>query len=129
MTIRLKHYIPAAAWLLVITGLSVTPGMQLPKFDLFSTDKLGHFGGLRLADCAVAVGLLSLERLSGRLAHRAADLRICFRLQLSDGVRAGRFYSRKVQEVDDMIANAAGAALVGSGRHHACFAESKRKQN
>ncbi|MCB0544038.1 MAG: VanZ family protein [Saprospiraceae bacterium] len=112
MTIRLKHYIPAAAWLLIITGLSVTPGMQLPKFDLFSTDKLGHLAGYGLLTALLLWGYYRSNGFragwrTGLLIFAFASGYGCLMEFVQGAFIPGRFY-----EVDDMIANAAGAALV-----------------
>lgn len=106
-----KHYLPALLWLTFVTVLSVTPGVPLPKFDLLSPDKLGH---------AVAYGVLAwlflwgYTRTSGRRVGWKEAL-VVFLLTSCYGVLMelvqgflipGRFY-----EIDDMLANAIGAAI------------------
>lgn len=106
-----KNYIPALIWLLIVTGMSVTPNMQLPKFDLFATDKLGHLA---------AYGLLMWLLLWGnrRSAGRRPDWKTglaLFAFSSGYGILMefvqGAFIPGRFYEVDDMIANAAGAAL------------------
>ena len=107
----IKPYLPALLWLIFVTGLSVTPGVPLPKFDLFSSDKIGH---------ATAYGLLSglllwgLFRSKKRLSNWKEGLLI-FSLSTGYGILLefvqGAFIPGRFYEIDDMIANAAGAAL------------------
>jgi VanZ family protein len=98
-------------WLLFITGLSVMPGVQLPSFQLFSSDKLAH---------AFVYGVLTY--LSLRTNARVGPPRVnrwneviilcisAFYGVLMEFVQyafiPGRFY-----EVDDMLANAFGCVL------------------
>ena len=107
----LRPYLPAFLWLLCVTALSVTPGVSLPKFDLFATDKLGHLA---------AYGILSWLLLWGytRAKGRRPDWKtglILFVLSAGYGVLMefvqGSFIPGRFFEVDDMIANAAGAAI------------------
>lgn len=107
----IKAYWPALLWLLFITGLSVMPGVQLPSFQLFSSDKLAH---------AVVYGVLTWLLL--RAYHQSHQgfsgnvpaLIICC-ISISYGILMefvqyqfipGRFY-----EVDDMLANAFGCII------------------
>lgn len=104
----IKAYWPALLWLLVITGLSVMPGVQLPSFQLFAADKLAH---------AFVYGVLTwlLLRANMRSAGTGVNSRneiimLCisaFYGVLMEFVQytfiPGRFY-----EVDDMLANAFG---------------------
>lgn len=103
-----RPYFPALIWLAVVTGASVLPSVQLPKFDLLSADKLGH---------AVAYGVLTLlilrahARLGG--APRPDWTAVLFSIAwgvLMEYVQyfflPGRFY-----EYDDMLANGIGALI------------------
>lgn len=107
----IKAYWPAFLWLLVITGLSVMPGVQLPSFQLFAADKLAH---------AFVYGVLTwlLLRANTRLVPGRTNrwneiIMLC--ISTSYGVLMefvqyafipGRFY-----EVDDMLANAFGCIV------------------
>lgn len=107
----IKAYWPALLWLLFITGLSVMPGVQLPSFQLFSSDKLAH---------AVVYGVLTWLLLRAYYrSHQAFSgnvpaFVICC-ISISYGILMefvqyqfipGRFY-----EVDDMLANAFGCVV------------------
>lgn len=101
-------YFPALICLVGITGLSVMPNPQLPKFELLATDKFGH---------AVAYGLFSFFALRG--FQKAGGL-VSREWRVVLGVFAwgvlmefvqyslvpGRYY-----EIDDMVANGVGAAI------------------
>lgn len=106
-------YVPAFLWLLLITALSVMPGVQLPSFSLFATDKLAH---------AIVYAMLTWLML--RAYQRSRNSRILSWkewifpvLSTAYGVLMefvqyafipGRFY-----EYDDMLANAFGAFFGG----------------
>lgn len=106
-------YWPALLCLTGITILSVLPNVQLPKFELVASDKLGH---------AVAYGTLTwlalrgLRRSTGRMTSAGAWMTLLFAIAygvLMEFVQyafvPGRFY-----EYDDMIANAFGALVAWS---------------
>ncbi len=104
-----KYYFPAAVWLLVITGMSLVPKMQLPKFDLISADKAGH-----LAAYFVLVGLM----LYGYHRHKSAPAAPRTGWLLAGAATAygallefvqGNFIPGRFFGYDDMIANALGA--------------------
>ena len=107
-----KPYLPAALWLAVITVLSTSPGVPMPKFNLFSTDKIGH---------AAAYALLTWLLLRGFQAakNRSANWKeafFIFGLSAGYGILMefvqGTFFPYRFFEVDDMLANAFGATLV-----------------
>lgn len=107
----IKPYLPALLWVIFVTGLSVTPNVPMPKFDLFSPDKLAH-----LAAYGVLTGLLfwGFFRSKKRLPNWKEGLLI-FSLSTGYGILIefvqGAFILGRFYEVDDMIANATGAAL------------------
>ncbi len=106
-----KYYLPAFLWLLVVTGLSVTPGMQLPKFELLSTDKLGHLAAYALLTWLL---LWAYNRSTGLRPGWKTGL-VMFTFSTCYGILMefvqGTFIPGRFYEVDDMIANATGAAL------------------
>ncbi|MCC7505318.1 MAG: VanZ family protein [Saprospiraceae bacterium] len=118
---------PAVLCLAGITGLSVMPSVQLPKFDLLAPDKLGH------ALAYGVLGWLSLRGLrlyQGRLTTLAAALMSAAAAGygvLMEFVQAafipGRFF-----ELDDMLANAIGA-LAAWGIYALAGIYWKRKQD
>jgi len=108
---KMTKYFPALLWLLLITALSTLPNPQLPGFQLLAADKLVH---------AVVYGVLTWLLLRGwsHSSLRSAGWRerwAAFLFSTAYGVLMewvqyafipGRFY-----EFDDMLANAAGAAV------------------
>lgn len=107
----MKSYLPAAVWLLIITYLSVTPSLHLPRFELISADKLGH-----AAAYALLAGLIlwAIIRERGRSANNP-EQRVVFLIAGGYGIFMewvqGTFFPYRSFEYDDMIANAAGAFL------------------
>ena len=104
-------YLPALVWLAIVTGLSVMPGVPMPKFNLFSADKIGH---------AAAYALLAWLLLRGFKAQhkRAANARetlMFFGLATGYGILMefvqGTFFPYRFFEVDDMLANTFGAMV------------------
>lgn len=102
---------PAALWLAVITYLSVTPSLQLPKIELFSADKLAHAGAYAVLALLLAWGVWKLR---ARMATRG-ELVLIFCLAAGYGALMewvqGTFFPYRFFEYDDMLANAAGAFL------------------
>lgn len=106
-----KPYLPAALWLAIVTGLSVSSGVPMPKFNLFSADKIGHAG----AYAVLAWLLLSGFKAANRRLPNTKELLIIFGLATGYGVLMefvqGTFFPNRFFEVDDMLANAFGALL------------------
>lgn len=106
-----KPFVPAAIWLTVVTFLSTSGGVQLPKFNLFSADKIGHAGAY-----AVLVWLLlwGIWKSKNREAL-SAEKWLVFALATGYGAFMewvqGTFFPGRFFEFDDMLANAAGAFL------------------
>ena len=102
---------PAALWLAVITFLSVTPNVQLPKFELFSADKLAHAGAYALLSWFMAWGVLKLKSRRPTLG----ELFLIFCIAVGYGALMewvqGTFFPNRFFEYDDMLANAAGVFL------------------
>lgn len=108
---NLKSFRAAFFWLLVVTGLSVMPSVQLPKFELFAADKLGHAGVYAMLSWLVLSGIRRSEkRLPTRREMLAAFAFSTFYGVLMEWVQ-GTFIPGRFYELDDMIANAFGAAL------------------
>lgn len=106
-----KWYLPALLWLLIVTGLSVSPSVPLPKFDLFSADKLGHLAAYGILSWLLLYGH---ARATGQKASTKAAFFI-FVMSCGYGILMefvqGTFIPGRFYEIDDMIANGAGAAL------------------
>ncbi len=87
------------------------PSVQLPQFDLFAPDKLGHalaYAGL------TSLSWWSLTRLTGRVPTFREGLFI-FLFATGYGILMefvqGAFLPGRFFEFDDMLANAFGAAV------------------
>lgn len=108
-----KHFFPAAAWLIFITYLSTMPGVQLPKFELISSDKFAH---AFVYAVLVWLALRGIRRAENRLPTRRERLGV-FLFAAGYGalmeVVQGTFFPSRCFEFDDMLANAFGAAVAG----------------
>lgn len=105
-----KSYLPALAWLLFITGMSLVPKIQLPKFDLFSTDKIGHVAAYGLLVWLILYGF---KKQNGRNMSWKEGLAIVIGATLYGALLEfvqGNFIPGRFFGYDDMIANTAGAA-------------------
>ncbi|MFN0035359.1 MAG: VanZ family protein [Saprospiraceae bacterium] len=108
---NLKTFLPAFFWLVAVTFLSVTSSVQLPKFNLFSIDKLAHAGAYALLTWLILWGL---EKSRQRRAQgHELFLAFCFATLYGAGMEwvQGTFFPDRFFEFDDMLANAAGAFL------------------
>lgn len=110
---KLKFFIPALAWLAIITGLSTMPGIQLPQFSLISADKLAHMFVYGVLVWLVIRGFRQMRKahnmpLTWKTGLLAFSLAVAYGVLMEYAQYAfipGRFY-----EIDDMIANTIGAA-------------------
>ncbi len=107
----MKPFMPAALWLAVITFLSVTPNVQMPKFELFSADKLAHAGAYALLAWFMAWGVWKTKKRTAK----PGELFLIFCISTLYGALMewvqGTFFPNRFFEYDDMLANAAGAFL------------------
>lgn len=107
-----KAYLPALLWLLLVTVLSVSPGVPAPKFNLFSTDKIGHACAYALLTWLLFRGFKSAN---SRAANGMESL-IIFGISTGYGILMefvqGTFFPYRFFEIDDMIANGTGALIV-----------------
>lgn len=106
-----KSLIPALLWLVFITGLSVLPSVPLPKFDLFSPDKLGHAAAYGLLVWLILWGWHKAKRTITRSTAAWVALFATGYGVLMEFVQ-GAFIPGRFYEYDDMIANAIGALVV-----------------
>lgn len=107
----MKYYLPALAWLITITILSTRPGLQLPNFQLLSTDKLAHAGVYAVLVWALLwaarrAGAQGLPALRGWQAFLFATAYGALMEWVQYALVPGRFC-----ELYDMLANAFGAAV------------------
>ncbi|MFN0176238.1 MAG: VanZ family protein [Saprospiraceae bacterium] len=107
----LKSFLPGILWLGIITFLSVTSKLQVPKFQLFSADKLGHAGAYALLVWLLAWGVWKSKNQA--ISRMEMFLLFCFAAAygaLMEWVQ-GTSFPNRFFEFDDMLANAAGAFL------------------
>lgn len=105
----MKHFFPAIGWLATVTYLSVTPKLQLPKFNLFSADKLGHIAAYALLTWLLVWGISKSKRRTATQGESYSALFFAtFYGALMEWVQ-GTFFPGRFFEFDDMLANAAGA--------------------
>lgn len=120
-----KSLIPALLWLAFITGLSVLPSVPLPKFDLFSPDKLGHAAAYGLLVWLILWGWRRAGKPISRGAAAGAAVFATGYGVLMEFVQ-GAFIPGRFYEYDDMLANAFGA-LVAWGLFAWFLRHNKRK--
>lgn len=110
----LKYYLYPTLWLGVVTILSVLPGVSLPKFNLFSADKAGHFFVYGVLCASALYGVSGLR--SGKIKWR--HIAVTIALSAAYGVLMEwvqyAFIPGRTYEFDDMIANLAGAIAGGA---------------
>lgn len=108
---QLKAFLPAILWLLVLTYLSVSSGVKLPKIDLFSPDKIGHAGAYALLVWLILRGIWKAQN----KAAGPGTLWLVFGFATAYGALMewvqGTFFPGRFFEYDDMLANSAGAFL------------------
>jgi VanZ family protein len=106
-----KYFWPSWAWLAIVTWLSVTPGVQMPKFELLAADKLAHAGAYALLSLLLVLGLvLYCKRLPSR---KELFLIACFSAAYGAVMEfvQGTFFPYRFFEWDDMLANTVGAFI------------------
>ncbi len=108
-------YLPAFIWLVIITILSTSPGVPMPKFNLFSTDKLGHAAAYALLTWLLFKGVKAAKNRSANWKEAT----VIFCLAAGYGVLMefvqGTFFPYRFFEIDDMLANGIGALIVTLG--------------
>jgi VanZ family protein len=107
----IRAFLPAFVWLMIITKLSTMPGLQLPKFELISMDKLAH---AFVYAVFVWLALYGISKNKGRKPTLNEGF-IAFFVAASYGAFMewvqGTFFPGRFFEYDDMLANAFGAAV------------------
>ena len=104
-----KPYLPAILWLLIITGMSLVPKIQLPEFNLMSTDKLGHVMAYALL---VWLILRGFKLKNGYSADWKIGLAIVCAATIYGALIEfvqGNFIPGRLFGYDDIIANTAGS--------------------
>ncbi len=103
-------YLPALIWLIIITFLSTQGGVSVPDFKLIQMDKLGHATAYALL---VWLLLFGWYRLGPNRVEWTVGLSVFLAASgygvLMEFVQYSWFPNRHF-EVDDMLANALGAA-------------------
>ncbi|MFN0215402.1 MAG: VanZ family protein [Saprospiraceae bacterium] len=107
----MKSFLPTLIWLVFITALSISPSVKLPKYELFSADKLAHAGAYAVLVGCLAWGVWGTKK----RAITNMDLFLLFCVStlygaLMEGIQ-GWFFPNRFFEIDDMLANASGSFL------------------
>jgi VanZ family protein len=125
-----KYYLYPVLWVAFVTGLSVLPGGTLPKFDLFSPDKAGHFFVYGVLSFLILYGVAGIR---GRGFFYSSTFVAAVFLSAAYGVLMEwvqyRFIPGRMYEYDDMIANAAGAVVGGISWRLWANAKHRKNQN
>ena len=106
---RLKPFLPALIWLLVITFLSLSSNVPMPRVNFFSPDKVAHAGAYAVLTWLLALGVRKSQK--SALSHSNLLLIFCFAAgfgALMEWVQ-GTFFPNRFFEYNDMLANASGA--------------------
>lgn len=109
-------FAPTVLWLAVVTWLSVSNGVQVPKFDLVATDKVAHAAAYFLL---AALCVWGLRRTTNMPPTNIALWMIFAGCTLYGAFIEwvqGTYFPNRMFEYDDMVANALGA-LLGSRAH------------
>jgi VanZ family protein len=109
--LNFKIWIPAFVWLIVITGLSVMPGVQLPDIHFVAPDKLAHAFVYAIFSMLLIRGL---RHHKGRKPHIKESLPyVLFAVlwgMFMEWVQY-TFFPGRYCEFEDMVANAVGAFM------------------
>jgi VanZ family protein len=104
-----SNFWPAIIWWLIVTYCSLTVAPQLPDFNLFTADKLIHFG---------IYGLLCLLILGGfRFSGKMLTLKVVIFAVAISAIWGAiletcqAYLPYRTYELDDMVANTIGACL------------------
>jgi len=104
-----KPFLPALIWLAIITFLSVTSNLPLPKIELFSPDKLGHAAAYAILSWLLLWGIWKSQKRN----MTSFDKFLVFAFATAYGAFMewvqGTYFPNRFFEYDDMLANAAGA--------------------
>ena len=102
---------PATIWFGLVTYLSTRPGLSLPEFNLFQLDKLGHAGAYAILGwlCMYAWTQLQGHQITLRQGFIVFALASLYGA-LMEWIQ-GAFLPGRIFGLDDMVANAFGAAL------------------
>jgi VanZ family protein len=109
--LRIPPYILSIIWLATVTVLSNLPNRQMPSFNLFSNDKLAHAAAYALLAWLL---LFDFKRQFPQWSPWTMRFR-AFALATLYGILMEfaqyMFHVGRMYEVDDMLANAAGAII------------------
>lgn len=104
----MKPFLPVIIWALVILGLSISPGIQLPE-TIVAPDKLGHLIAYGVLSWLLIRALAKNKSLSSKNAILAVLAVTVYGIALEFVQWA--FFPNRYFEVWDMVANATGAVL------------------
>lgn len=108
---KVAAFAPAVLWLTTITWLSLSGGLQMPGFNLLSTDKLAHAAAYFLLTVLFVWGF---RRSAAKPPTNKALGLIFIGCSLYGAFMEwvqGTYFPNRMFEYDDMIANAIGAFL------------------
>jgi VanZ family protein len=106
-----RPYLPAFVWLGIVTALSVMPGGALPKFNLFSADKIGHAAAYAVLTWLLLRGFRSANGRAAQWKEHGAIFCLATGYGILMEFVQGTFFPNRFFEVDDMLANGFGALL------------------
>ena len=110
-----KSLLPAFIWLIVIVLMSTRANVPMPSFNLMAPDKLGHAAAYGILSWLILWGIRrSLPDGTLRAAHIAGVFLFATAFGVLMEFVQFTFFPGRFYEVDDMLANAIGAAV-------ACF--------
>lgn len=111
----IKHLAPALIWALVILLLCSIPGNQLPEtpfWDLFAFDKIAHLVLFMILSLLIKVGLLKQHRFAlFKYRVNAITLTTSVSYGVLIEILQGSLFVERYADINDMLANALGAAL------------------
>ena len=112
LIIALKYLIPAILWSIFIGFLCFTPAQELPKWEVLSFDKIGHFGifAILVFFCIWGLAKGSESRMSLKTAILIAVLYSLIYSLLIEIIQAS-FIPGRSGEVVDFLADAIGCFI------------------
>ena len=106
---RLKFLLPALLLLVVITFLSLSSNVPMPRVNFFSLDKVAHAGAYALLTWMLALGVRKSK--NSPLTRNNLLWIFCFAAGYGVWMEwvQGTFFPNRFFEYFDMLANAAGS--------------------
>ena len=105
----LKNFYPALFWTIIITGLSISPGLPVVDWNFISFDKAAHFVVYGILAWLICFGFYSSNRIS-LISYITAFVFSASWGMLMEWVQ-GTFFPYRFFEWPDEVANIIGAFL------------------